>query len=66
MAELKPCPFCGGNVQRLTRLPFYQLPRFKGRRGVVCVNCGCFVLGNSEETAEELWNTRANEKGGSE
>lgn len=57
--ELKPCPFCGSKAQRLTRLPFYQMPRFKGRRAIVCCNCGVFMYGNTEDEAEELWNRRS-------
>lgn len=57
--ELKPCPFCGSTAQRLTSLPFYQMPQFQGRRAVVCMVCGVIMLGNSEIKATELWNRRA-------
>ena len=56
--ELKPCPFCNSKAQRLTRLPFYQMPQFQGRRGIVCLDCGVIMLGNTETKAEELWNRR--------
>ena len=57
--ELKPCPICGSTAQRLTSLPFYQMPQFQGRRAVVCMVCGVIMLGNSEIKATELWNRRA-------
>lgn len=57
--KLKPCPFCGGTAQRLTKTPFYNLPQFQGRRAIICMTCHCIVLGNTEEDAEKIWNRRA-------
>ena len=57
--KLKPCPFCGGESQRLTSTPLYTLPQYRGRRAILCVGCGVIMLGNDEEKATELWNRRA-------
>ena len=57
--ELKPCPFCGSKAQRLSSTPFYMMPQYRGRRAILCVNCGVIMLGNDEEKATELWNRRA-------
>ena len=63
MAELKPCPFCGGNVSRgigIEGINFFN-----------CHKCGAIVSFNNGYTnthknkAVGYWNTRANEKGGS-
>lgn len=56
--DLKPCPFCGSQAQRLTRTPFYNQPQFKGRRAIVCLACGVFMLGRTEVDAKNLWNRR--------
>ena len=60
--ELKPCPFCGGKSQRLSSTPFYMLPQYRGRRAIICVNCGVIMLGNTEQAATDLWNRRANDE----
>jgi Lar family restriction alleviation protein len=57
--ELKPCPFCGSKAQRLTSTPFYMMPQYRGRRAILCVDCGVIMLGNDERKATELWNRRA-------
>ena len=57
--ELKPCPFCNSKAQRLTSTPFYMMPQYKGRRAIICERCGVIMLGNTEQSATELWNRRA-------
>jgi Lar family restriction alleviation protein len=59
--ELKPCPFCGSKAQRLTNMPFYNLPQYRGRRAILCTHCGVIMLGRDEEAAVELWNRRADD-----
>ena len=56
--ELKPCPFCGGEVTRTVE---------KSYRYVSCENYDCFAvveagaLSGSEEEAIKMWNTRKGE-----
>jgi Lar family restriction alleviation protein len=57
--ELKKCPFCGSKAQRLTSTPFYMMPQYRGRRAIICERCGVIMLGNTEQSATELWNRRA-------
>ncbi|MBR6738803.1 MAG: Lar family restriction alleviation protein [Oscillospiraceae bacterium] len=56
MAELKPCPFCGGSA--VTGFAIWDYNYW----GVTCVACGAYVpvnYGESEEKAIEAWNRRA-------
>lgn len=54
--ELKPCPFCGSKVRKMT-----------GKIGIVmfaCDNCGadvCFYGAEQEPKATEAWNVRLKE-----
>lgn len=53
--ELKPCPFCGGNVQKV---------KSSGRWGWF-VSCECAAVGPSADDkgrAIAAWNTRAEER----
>ena len=53
--ELKPCPFCGGVVERYNAMPGYV-----GGHGFYCRNCDSqFDIGDSDEDAMQKWNTRA-------
>lgn len=54
MANLKPCPFCGGEARRYEgRTDFY---------GVTCKKCSCKVFGYaSAGSATRAWNRRAEE-----
>lgn len=50
--ELKPCPFCGGNMQKV---------KSSGRWGWF-VSCACAAVGpsaDSREGAIEAWNRRS-------
>ena len=62
MAELKPCPFCGGTAG------FSQLKQGKFNQfSVVCFNARCFASTKScfgryyrtKDEAAEAWNRRA-------
>lgn len=71
MAELKPCPFCGGTAQVYTyveeqaiydkhTLGFLDTEE-RTVYGAGCPECGCIVAEKySEEQAVEAWNRRAN------
>lgn len=65
MADLKPCPFCGG-----TKVNFYPLHRQATHRAhpfVVCHECSARINGEEgdyslgAETAIAAWNTRGGE-----
>ena len=54
MNELKPCPFCGGEVTAIETHP--------GRGELYCGKCDLVMCGDNAKTPEELtqaWNTRA-------
>ncbi len=56
MAELKPCPFCGGEA----RFTCWINP-YKDRYGVACLSDDCNVsifAGLSKEEAARRWNRR--------
>ena len=63
MAELKPCPFCGGEEAYLASNCYAQ-------NYVRCPNCGATLWGNDNETPSKkqiikMWNTRTpKERGG--
>ena len=57
MAEikLKPCPFCGGDVNK-------KIGPYKGTVMFVCNKCGadvCFYGAEHEPKATQAWNRRA-------
>jgi Lar family restriction alleviation protein len=57
MAELKPCPFCGGEAKLHHRM-------FRPLYAVVCKDTKCqghnlYVLHYSEKEAVDAWNRRA-------
>ena len=65
MAELKPCPFCGGKP--------YMAQNYLGQKYVRCPECGAVVWGKdtddwristigekkAEKAAADAWNRRA-------
>ena len=53
--ELKPCPFCGGAVNK-------KIGQYKGTVMFVCKKCGadvCFYGAEYEPKATQAWNRRA-------
>ena len=53
MSKLKPCPFCGNEVKKVTGI--------LGTRMFVCRKCGadvCFHGGEKEPKATKKWNSR--------
>lgn len=53
--ELKPCPFCGGEVRKITS-------PFKNTQMFICDKCGadvCFYGAEFEPKATKAWNRRA-------
>ena len=56
MTELKPCPFCGGEV--------YIVKGFSGLHMILCGNCGLTAGFQSKEGKKEsvkAWNRRTQE-----
>jgi hypothetical protein len=53
MTDLKPCPFCGGEAERVTLGP----EPFKYQ--VSCADCVCGHVKDSKDIADITWNTRA-------
>lgn len=61
MAELKPCPFCGGKTEAFKLDPFYvNQKRISSYWGVHCLKCGVQMVakGGSKKEAIEAWNRR--------
>lgn len=57
MAELKPCPFCGGHATVVEHI-YYG---FQNRYGVVCLECYAETRQflHSKDSAKDAWNRRA-------
>ena len=66
MAELKPCPFCGGKVfsyyVKSHKHALVGMSEYGGGGFVECSNCSCMLAANTKEEAERLWNTRTETK----
>ena len=59
MADLKPCPFCGGDRIEIYDLGHQETPCWF----VTCNNCGAEISGFWQESgAIEAWNRRAGEE----
>ena len=57
MAELKPCPFCGGHASARTE----WMSDGHKYLAVVCSKCGVIMPGNYSEIGDQAmwdWNTR--------
>lgn len=57
MAELKPCPFCGGQAM----LEGYKHPCTGERWRVICTECAAAVdpgCAQEKYMVEEMWNRR--------
>ena len=60
MAELKPCPFCGGNkIDIMVYDPFDGYQGNLTRHRVWCLGCGVLVERARVMDAIEAWNRRA-------
>ena len=57
MMELKPCPFCGKQVDQ------FEARMSDGRISYLEVTCNCgkfgFYAGSGKRGADEMWNKRA-------
>ena len=59
MTELKPCPFCGNNLNAQCPLDtIYPDNRELTLWQVTCNDCGVMMLGESKEDAIASWNAR--------
>lgn len=57
--ELKSCPFCGcKTVKLLMQTAWYDEPRNKGKKAVICTNCGATMYGCDNYEAADKWNRR--------
>lgn len=64
MAELLPCPFCGGKAFVSARLPYFCEP---ATVAVVCEDCNASSKHKiKEEDAIKAWNTRTPKERGEE
>lgn len=62
MAELKPCPFCGGKkIDIMVYDPFYGYQGNLTRHRVWCLKCRAQVDRERVMDAIEAWNRRAEE-----
>ena len=56
MADLKPCPFCGGEAEIFRGTTYGFRPLYEPR----CIKCECWIgIYDTEEQATEAWNRRA-------
>ena len=56
MAELKPCPFCGGaNLLEYTTKQLHQAPRYT----IKCMDCMAEMARSKPQKAKDAWNRRA-------
>ena len=61
MFELKPCPFCGRNIDDQDPLDtVYPSDREMSLWQVVCGSCSATMLGQTKVQAIEMWNMRVN------
>ena len=58
MPEIKPCPFCGGNVSVYAYDPFDGYQGNLTRYRVFCLNCRASIEREDREKAIEAWNRR--------
>lgn len=58
MAELKPCPFCGGKARIIQSDPLLKGKKEFFIYNVACLECSATVRKCTEEEAVEAWNRR--------
>lgn len=63
MAELRPCPFCGGTQIEVyhnpnNKLMYFGIEQYK----VSCLRCAAQLHREKKEEAIAAWNRRAKEK----
>lgn len=60
MAELKPCPFCGGKAKLRIASEIWRDGKVEiGGWKAYCENCGIETALENREKAVEKWNRRA-------
>ena len=60
MAELKPCPFCGGEAEITEFDPFNGYQGSMNMYSVHCKKCGAEIVRNqNKDYAVDAWNRRA-------
>ena len=71
MAELKSCPFCGGEAF-IEVIPPHKhiiatfMADYDGGAFVECMKCSCAISADNEQDAINKWNTRAPKERGDE
>lgn len=69
MAELKPCPFCGGEAF-IEVIPPHKhyiatfMADYDGGAFAECTKCSCAISADNEQDAINKWNTRTPQKEG--
>lgn len=59
MNDFERCPFCGGkDIRLLDRTAWYDSPYNRGKRAVICTDCGATMYGRNNEEAILRWNMR--------
>ena len=61
MAELKPCPFCGGEARIGVKLAIFSMDVYDEDYYVFCTECAVHTIEcEDDEVATEVWNRRVN------
>ena len=64
-AELKPCPFCGGDKRGINIRPYNPFDGYNGNvpmQRVSCLACGANIMRQDVIEAIEAWNKRAEDE----
>ena len=64
-AELKPCPFCGGDKRGINIRPYNPFDGYNGNvpmQRVCCLACGANIMRQDVIEAIEAWNKRAEDE----
>lgn len=63
MSELKPCPFCGDEVEIIATGLYHWKYAIRHKSKTECIlDANAFALPYEEEDATRMWNTRADGK----